>query len=318
MELHSSGDLRDSHQHDAIRNSGSYDGLACSDRLCSLLTAGIYHEWSCCSSSICKCEGEVKSLKEEQLSVTPIKTLRDVLVFTLGKRRVTVVGCDSSGGIGPKFMDVVRVDGYTLGKFTARVALMEVLSTGAKPICVVNTLCVEPKPTGFQIAEGIRDEARRARVSSKFAVTGSSEKNIPVRQTGLGVTVIGIAMRRELRMGGSKRKDSVISIGIPLVGNEVLLGGKRGLVADTNDLLKLLNLGFIHEVIPVGSQGIMHEAEIIAKESHLRFELADRPMVDVRKSAGPATVILATLPEVQLSRLRSKISKPINMVGCLL
>ena len=91
-----------------------------------------------------------------------IKTLRDVLIFEFDRGRLIVVGCDSAGGVGPKPLDKVKVDGYTLGRFTARVALTEVLCTGAKPICLVNTLSVEPKPTGDQIVKGIKDEARRA------------------------------------------------------------------------------------------------------------------------------------------------------------
>ena len=55
---------------------------------------------------------------------------------------VMVVGCDAAGGIGPKPLDKVKVSGYTLGRFTARVALMEVLAVGASPICLVNTLSV--------------------------------------------------------------------------------------------------------------------------------------------------------------------------------
>jgi len=229
-----------------------------------------------------------------------------------------VVGCDSSGGIGPKPLDKVKVDAHTLGRFTARVALMEVLSTGAKPICLVNTLCVEPEPTGFEIVQGIREEMQQSGLDSKFAVTGSSEKNVPVRQTGLGVTVIGIATRNRLRIGCSKKKNIVASIGIPLVGSEVLCGEGKGLVADTKDLLKLLNLDFVREVVPVGSHGVLHEAKTIAKESHLRLQLAQRVEVDVRKSAGPATVILATLPERQLPKAYDKISKPINVIGRLL
>jgi len=229
-----------------------------------------------------------------------------------------VVGCDSSGGIGPKTMDAVKVDARTLGRFTARVALMEVLSTGAKPICLVNTLCVEPKPTGLEIIQGIREEMRQAGLSSEFAITGSSEKNVPIRQTGLGVTTIGIATRKKLKIGLSKKKDIVVSVGIPLVGSEVLSGERRGLVADTKDLLKLLNLDFVHEVIPVGSHGILHEAETIAKESHLKLQLAQRLQVNVRKSAGPATVILATLPESRLPKVHNEIIKPVNTIGQLL
>jgi len=215
-------------------------------------------------------------------------------------------------------MDAVKVDARTLGRFTARVALMEVLSTGAKPICLVNTLCVEPKPTGLEIIQGIREEMRQAGLSSEFAITGSSEKNVPIRQTGLGVTTIGIATRKKLKIGLSKKKDIVVSVGIPLVGSEVLSGERRGLVADTKDLLKLLNLDFVHEVIPVGFHGILHEAETIAKESHLKLQLAQRLQVNVRKSAGPATVILATLPESRLPKVHNEIIKPVNTIGQLL
>jgi len=254
----------------------------------------------------------------EQFGMVPIKTFRDVLVFALDRHRIMVIGCDSSGGIGPKPMDGVKVDGRTLGKFTARVALMEVLSTGAKPICLVNTLCVEPKPTGLEILRGIREEAGRAGLKSRLTITGTSEKNVPVQQTGLGVTVMGIAKRDELRIGLSRKKNVVVSVGIPLVGSEVLSGEKRGLIADTKDLLRLLNLSFVREVVPVGSHGILHEAEAIAKESHLKLRLAQRPRVDVRKSAGPATVILSTVPEPQLPKLHDEIGKPINMIGRLL
>ncbi len=215
-------------------------------------------------------------------------------------------------------MDVVKVDAHTLGRFTARVALMEVLSTGARPVCLVNTLCVEPKPTGFEVVQGIKEEIGQAGLGSKFVITGSSEKNIPVRQTGLGVTVIGIATRNRLRIGCSKKKNIVVSIGIPLVGSEVISGERKGLVANIRDLLKLLNLDSVHEVIPIGSHGILHEAKTIAKESHLKLQLAQRLGVDVRKSAGPATVILATLPKCQLPKVHNEISKPINMIGRLL
>lgn len=125
-----------------------------------------------------------------------------------------VIGCDSAGGIGPKPLDRVKVDGYTLGRFTARVALMEVLSTGAKPICLVDTLSVEPDPLGLEIIKGVKDEAKEAGLDPTLAVTGSSEKNIPVEQTGIGVTVIGIAEKGLLRIGLSKPKDVVMAIGL--------------------------------------------------------------------------------------------------------
>lgn len=254
---------------------------------------------------------------ERFLTPSPVETSRDVLIFEFKNGGVMVIGCDSAGGIGSKPLDKVKVDGYTLGKFTARVAIMEVLSTGAKPICVVNTLSVEPEPTGIEIIKGVKDEAKEAGLDPKLAVTGSSEKNIPVDQTGIGVTVIGMTRKELLRIGVSQPRDVVVAIGTPRVGDEVILAEKKRKTADINDIIKLLDINFIHEIIPVGSEGIAHEIGTIAKESNLRFKLSDQLKVDVKKSAGPATVILASLPDFKLTELKSAISKPINIVGHL-
>lgn len=249
--------------------------------------------------------------------LSPLETVRDVLIFETEHGEVMVIGCDSAGGIGPKTLDKIKVDGYTLGKFTARVALMEVLSTGAKPVCIVNTLSVEPEPTGNDIIRGVKDEAKEAGLDPKLAVTGSSEKNITVEQTGMGVTVIGMIRKEFLKIGLSKPKDVVAAIGVPCVGNEVVPAEKERKIADTSDNLKLLGINFIHGIIPVGSEGIVHEIKTIAKESTLKFKLPDQLKVDVEKSAGPATVILASLPNSKFTELKKVIGKPISIVGYL-
>jgi len=194
---------------------------------------------------------------------------------------------------------------------------MEVLSAGAKPICLVDTLSVEPAPTGIEIIKGVKDEAKEAGLDPKLVVTGSSEKNIPVDQTGIGVTVIGMTRKDLLRIGVSQPKDVVVAIGTPSVGDEVTLAEKKGKTADISDILRLLDIDFIHEIIPVGSEGIVHEIRTIAKESNLRFKLSDQLKVDVEKTAGPATVILASLPNFKLTELKRALNKPINIVGHL-
>jgi hypothetical protein len=227
------------------------------------------------------------------------------------------VSCDSAGGIGPKPLDRVRVDGHTVGRFTARVALMETLAVGAEPICLANTLTVEHKPTGIQIIKGILSEVRYARLDSRIIMTDSTEKNIPVRQTGVGVTVVGIAARRSLRIGRCGRGDALVAVGLPHVGSEVIRGEKERRIADTRDVCTLLSLGFVHEIIPVGSQGISYEAETIAEDSNLRSTLGPDLQLDIRKSAGPATVVLCACPHRYFSELSSLIQKPVNLIGTL-
>ncbi len=245
----------------------------------------------------------------------PIKTNRDVLLFQFVNGEVLVVGCDSAGGIGPKPMDKIKVNGHTLGKFTVRAALMEVLSVGANPVCVVDALGVEPVPLGAEILEGIREEACKAGLDPKLAVTGSTEKNVAVEQTGIGVTVVGTCKKSAVRIGTSKPNDAVVAIGIPSVANEVLPAEKEGKIAETTDILKLRKLDFVHEIIPVGSTGIAHEVETLANGSNLKFKINNQSSVDVNKSAGPATVILVSLEASEIQRLRKTASKPVNVVA---
>ncbi len=246
-----------------------------------------------------------------------IKTSRDLCLFQLDRRRIITVSCDSSGGIGPKPHDRIKVDARTVGRFTARVALMEALSVGAAPICLVNTLAVEPKPTGLQIIKGIRDEVRYAGLDSRIVITGSMEKNIPVAQTGVGVTVLGTATPRSLKIGRSRPGDVIAAIGLPHVGAEVKQGEKERRIADTRDVCTLLNLHTVHEIIPVGSQGILHEARTIARDSNLHFTSRRHLEFDICKSAGPATVALCACRQSCIDALSRLTEKPVTLIGTL-
>ncbi|MCW4018256.1 MAG: hypothetical protein NWF00_06220 [Candidatus Bathyarchaeota archaeon] len=247
----------------------------------------------------------------------PVKTNRDVLFFEFNRGEVLVVGCDSAGGIGPKPLDKLKVDGLILGKFTARAALMEVLAVGANLVCVVDALGVEPEPLGAEILRGIREEAEKAGLDPKLAVTGSTEKNIAVEQTGIGVTVVGTCQKKQLKIGTAKAGDAVVAVGVPCVGAEVVAPENKDKMAESTDILALQKLEFVHEIIPVGSTGIAHEVKTLAEGAKLKFKIAEQDAVDVEKSAGPATVVLAALPEEKLAELKSIIKKPVNVAAYL-
>jgi hypothetical protein len=237
------------------------------------------------------------------------------MILESGKETALVAACDSAGGIGRKSHDSVRASPEVVGKFTARVALMEVLSVGASPICVVSTLSVEPYPTGSQIANGIRKELRCARISPSIPTLFSSEKNVHTMQTGLGVTIVAEAPLQQLKIGKCMPNDLVVAVGLPFVGSDVLKAERRQLIADVKDTFGLLKIPYIHELIPVGSRGILREAETLAKDSSLRFRPLPDDRIDLRKSAGPATVLLCSLPSPKWRELQENIDKPLNIVG---
>jgi hypothetical protein len=148
-------------------------------------------------------------------------------------------------------------------------------------------------------------------------MTYSTEKNIPVRQTGLGVTVLGIVDSKSLKVGRCKSGDVVVAVGLPYVGSEVLSAERDRLIVDTRDVRTLLDGHLVNEVIPVGSQGILHEARTIADDSSLKFTLRSHPDIDVRKSAGPATAILCACPSSRMRELSAFVEKPVHLVGRL-
>ncbi len=245
-----------------------------------------------------------------------INTLRDLRLFKLDRKRILVISCDSAGGVGPKPFDHVKVSGSVVGKFTARVALMEALSVGALPFCVTVVLSVEPRPTGAQILNGIRNELRHASLTPPITLQ-SSEKNFTVKQTGLGITVLSIASPQSLRIKTCKRSDAVMAIGTPHVGKEVVPGERNRNVSDTRDVRRLLKIPFVHDIIPVGSQGILREAQILAKDSGLKLSLNSEPSLDIQKSAGPATVTLCAIPNSKSEMLKTAMGKHVSAVGTL-
>jgi selenophosphate synthetase-related protein len=218
------------------------------------------------------------------------KTYRDVDFVRLDKDLYMLVACDSAGGIGEKQMDVVKVPPYVVGRFTCRVALMEVFAVGGMPIAATAAICSEPSPTGDGIIRGINDELSQCELS--LPLTISSEKNIPTCQTGLGVTVIGIARQNELRVHKTRAGDKLYCIGIPKAGSEVSLHDPQ--IAHAKLTRYLNSILEVHDIIPVGSKGIKGEAEMLVSSLGLKLDWERDLPVDIQKTAGPATCILVT------------------------
>jgi hypothetical protein len=79
----------------------------------------------------------------------------------------------------------------------------------------------------------------------------------------------------------------------------------------------------VHEIVPVGSQGILKEAELLARLASVTLELEELDPngasgnLDLSKTAGPATcvVLSAEADKNFLARLRSLIPQPVSAIG---
>ena len=242
----------------------------------------------------------------------------DVSIIRIPTGHAIVTGSTSSGAVGPKEKDKVKVDGKVLGKFLARVALMDVTATGAFPVLLSVTLGVEKEPTGNAILNGISWEARNLGIDPTFALTENTEDNFETIQTGAGLTVIGFANEDELRIGKTCPGDLIVAIGKPKVGNEVIAAEAHGEIADLKNVAQLSQRKYVHDIAPVGGFGIASEAKMMAYSVGRQLKLYQEQRLDLTKSAGPATVVLATIDKDKLEDLTSLIPKPVNAIGEIL
>jgi hypothetical protein len=257
----------------------------------------------------------VFQVKPAQISYT---RRGDVSILKVPTGHAIVAGSTSSGAIGPKEMDKVKVDGRILGKFLARVALMDVSATGAFPLLLSVTLGVEKEPTGNAILEGIRVETRSIGLDPNQVIMENTEDNFKTLQTGVGLTVIGFANEEELRIGKTCPGDLIVAIGKPKVGDEVIAAEVRGEIADLKNITQLSQRKYVHDIWPVGGFGIASEAKMMAYGVGRQLKICEVQSLDLNKSAGPATVVLATIDRESLENLVSLIPKPINVVGEIL
>lgn len=239
----------------------------------------------------------------------------DVSIIKSPTGHAIVTGSTSSGAIGPKELDKVKVTGAVLGKFLARVALMDVTATGAFPLLLSVTMGVEKDPTGNQILEGIRKETRLLGLDPNQVLLENTEDNMETLQTGVGLTVVGFANESELRLARSCPGDKIVAIGRPKVGQEVIPAEAHGEIADLRNVGQLVARRYVHDIAAVGTYGIAAEARMMAYGVGRQLKLFDVAGLDLNKSAGPATVVLASVDPERVEDLKDLIPKSVNVIG---
>jgi len=216
-----------------------------------------------------------------------VRRIRDLLILD----GTLVIAADSVGGIGPKPADTVHADSRTVAHFALRVPLLEVICAGARPLAVIDNLCVELDPTGAPMIEEIRRLAAEAGVEP-LAVTGSTEENVETRATGIGVTVIGRAAAGDLLSGRSRSGDVVLCAGLPLSApHDELWIGHPGQVKAAS-VAAVVASGLVHDALPVGSRGVAWEVAELAESAGLVAQWLEPAGVSPIASGGPASCVL--------------------------
>lgn len=242
-----------------------------------------------------------------------IAKFRDLTLIYINDEQIMAIACDSAGGIGDKEFDVVKVDPEIVGFYTTQVALMEILAIGAEPITVVNALAVEMDPSGKRIINGVKKALEPLKLEDDSIVTGTTEENIPVCQTAMGITIIGVIQKSEFRKATALKHDIAVVVGIPKVGDQIIQD--KGEILTIDLLLKLKSYTEVHEILPVGSKGILYEFGEMADTNNLKYLLDESITIDIHTSAGPGTCAIISIKEEHYNLIKENFPIPVNKIG---
>lgn len=205
---------------------------------------------------------------------------RDVLSISINEEDELILASDCSGGIGRKNDDVVQADTEVVGYFSFRVAVMECLSAGAR-LVAVQLFNFTSDTVWEKYTQGVRMGLRELGMED-VPLTGTSESNISLKQSALGITCIGLRKKMDQT---SKQGNSFALIGTPLVGDEVLKF--QSCVAPLSLFKKCTLHPSITDILPVGSKGVRHELSVLTGMELRKEEV--HSLQDLEKSSGPAT-----------------------------
>ena len=216
--------------------------------------------------------------------------IRDLTIVPLQSEQYLVTAVDISAAIGEKQYDVLNVPPEQTGKMAVRVGLLEVLASGAEVIAINDVVGAEMEPTGRRVINGIQEELNLAGLGD-IELNGSTEENMATAQTSVGVTVIGLVNQSQLKVNNVKKEAILFGYGEPRMGNELL--EKPDLEVTYDKVIEFVKRDDVFELVPVGSKGILYEANLLAQLNNCLFiEKAECNRNWLNKSAGPATSLL--------------------------
>lgn len=210
-------------------------------------------------------------------------TESDVLALPLTAEEELVISSDNSGAIGEKKADAVSVPNEVTSYFACRVAYMDLLRTRATPKAIIlQNFTSDDAWTSY--VEGVRNLLKETTFTN-LPITGSTESNFTMLQSGLGLTIVGTRKRNELKRPRPKLTDAFAVIGRPLVGMEVPKQPEH--IAPLQLFESFAKNNAIIDLVPVGSKGILAEWQRLTQATNYLSS-----SLDIKKSGGPATCFI--------------------------
>ena len=249
-----------------------------------------------------------------------VKRYRDIQLIEKDKEHWLAIACDVSAGIGSLKGDLVKVSPDVAGYYAAAVPIVELLAIGAKPLSAVDTIGVPMAGVGEEVINGVKRAMTEAGIPES-CLTGSTEDNIPVETTSIGITMIAELHKEALGKQQPTQGQRLCVVGIPKMGQRFLEEEVLGLRGETLTIaaVKILrSLEGISHMLPVGSKGIQQELSTMEEVCGVTLRVDEGCPLDMTGSAGPGTAMILACDEKTVSVLRDAIQQPVQVIGRVL
>ncbi|PFG15114.1 ATP-binding protein [Bacillus sp. es.036] len=234
--------------------------------------------------------------------------MRDGTVIGLGDETL-IITSDNSGAIGMKEQDHVAVPYDVVAYYAFRVAVMENIALGGVPISVVmHNFCGDSEWEA--LVSGVERGIRELDFDHEITITGSSETNMPLLQSALGVVVVG-KQKREIAEVRLEKATSFAVIGNPLVGEEVV--NEETAIAPLELFRWVSEQEGLQAVLPVGSKGILYELNELLDGVQVQESMVQTDL-DLYKSSGPSTSFIVAYDGMMEGRLLKRAGQYFNRV----
>lgn len=222
---------------------------------------------------------------------------RDVTVIPFGNDEEIIIASDNSGGIGMKQLDKVTIAYETVSYYSFRVAFMECVAAGAIPFSII-IQNFNGDRAWSALVTGAEQGVREIGIDD-LPITGSTETNMTLMQSAVGITVLGKRKKKQEHALSYTDQLNVAIIGKPLVGSEVIHHNEE--IAPLDLFQWCYEQNSVLEVLPVGSKGILYELKQLFTKQSIKITSG----LDMKKSSGPSTCFIV----VYLQRLNKEVRK---------
>lgn len=240
---------------------------------------------------------------------------RDIVTVPLNEEETLILASDNSGAIGEKREDTVSTSYNVVGYYSFRVAVMECMAARATPVsAVIHNFCGDE--AWASLIQGVQQGIEELSLG-ELPITGSTESNFELRQSAIGMLVVGKRNNEVIDEFVFSSETKVAVIGSPLVGKEVT--EKPCKVAPLSLFKRCCEQVEIETILPVGSKGILFELnQLFEEQTELLTEADVSGKLDVLKSAGPATCFIITYNrkiEGKIRAMTGELFHPLIIVG---